>query len=145
MYFGCVCMVYACVRRWTCLCQRLMSGVLLYLSPFYFLRQSLSLNLELSICTRLAGQWVLGILLSQSYRHTSLCPMGMRTQVLMLEQHFTLWAISPDLKTSILIRPPLKILFIYLEGAWGHVPQTHVEVRGQSTGVSLFPSYGFWG
>lgn len=49
--------------------QRSMSGLLLYPSPHYFLRQSLSLNLELTDAVILASQWAGGIHLSLSFQH----------------------------------------------------------------------------
>lgn len=54
--------VHECVSMWH---QRSVSGIFLNCSPLYFLRQSLSLDLEVSDSARLVGHWAPGILLSQ--------------------------------------------------------------------------------
>lgn len=61
---SCVCSM--CMRPCLCVCtcvcrgQRLLSGVFLYGSPSYFLRQPLSLNVELTDPARVAGHWIPG-------------------------------------------------------------------------------------
>lgn len=68
---------------------------------FYFLRQDLSLNLQLTDSTRLAGQWAPGMPPSsppqcRGNRHTALdlavlWVLGISTQVLMHSKHFSHW------------------------------------------------------
>lgn len=57
--------VHECVSMWG---QRSGSGVFLNCSPFYFLRQSLPLDSEVSDSARLVSHWAPGILLFQPPR-----------------------------------------------------------------------------